>query len=135
MPYELITDGSHITINTTPVRNRGEELHETLWQGRQWAVTEYGIEARDGTYAIAADRLSETRPHQGHELPDWPLHMAEKDWVDIHDFCTAFLTALACYPEFAKFNGTQIRESIRRAIIATRAIGLDLGRTASFSRR
>ena len=49
-------------------------------------------------------------------MPDWPLHMAEKDWVDIHDFCTAFLVALACYPEFAKFNGMQIREGVRRAI-------------------
>ncbi len=115
-PYEIITDGTHIAIDTTPVRNRGEELHETIWQGRQWAVTEYGIEARDGKYHLPAERLSETRLYQGHELPDWPLHMAEKTWVDIHDFCTAFMVALACYPEFAKLNGAQIREGVRRAI-------------------
>ena len=116
-PYEIITDGSHIAIDTTPVVNRGESLHEKIWQGRQWAVTEYGIEARDGRYVIDAARLSETRDFRGQRLPSWPLHMAEKSWVDIHDFCTAFLAALACYPEFAEFNGTQIREGVRRAII------------------
>ena len=120
-PYEIITDGTRIAIDTTPVRNRGEELHETIWQGRQWAVTEYGIEARDGIYHLPAERLSETRQYQDHELPDWPLHMAEKTWVDIHDFCTAFLVALACYPEFAKFNGTQIREGVRRPPAARRS--------------
>lgn len=116
MPYEIITDGTHAAIDTTPVKIRGEPLHETLWQGRQWAVTEYGIEARDGTYPIKAERLSETREYMGQQLLDWPLHMAEKDWVDIHDFCTAFLVALACYPEFADFNGMQTREGMRRAI-------------------
>ncbi len=118
-PYEIVIDGTHIAIDTTPVRNRGEELHETIWQGRQWAVTEYGIEARDGKYALPAERLSEAREHSGHQLPDWPLHMAEKIWVDIHDFYTAFLVALACYPRFAKFNETQIREGVRRAITAS----------------
>ena len=125
-PGGIIADGTHIAIDTTPVRNRGEELHKTIWQGRQWAVTEYGIEARDGTYAFPAERLSETRLHQGHGLPDWPLHMAEKTWVDIHDFCTVFMVALACYPEFAKFNGTQIREAVRLAIkAAARYQGFD----------
>ena len=29
------------------VRNRAEALSETWWQGRQWAVTAYGLECRD----------------------------------------------------------------------------------------
>ena len=116
-PYKIITDGSYIAIDTALVANRGELLYEKIWQGRQWAVTEYGIEARDGTYTIAAERLPETREFRGQRLPFWPLHMAEKSWVDIRDFCTAFLAALACYPEFAEFNGEQIREGARRALI------------------
>ncbi len=116
-PYEIITDDSYIAIDTTLVVNRGEALHEKIWQGHQWAVTEYGIEARDGRYVIDAARLSETREFRGQRLPSWPLHMAEKSWVDVHDFCTAFLAALACYPEFAEFNGEQIREGVRRALI------------------
>ena len=116
MAYEIITDGTHVVFDRSPIKLRGEPLHEVLWQGRQWAVTEYGIEARDGGYHFPAERLSEVREYAGQQLPDWPLHMAEKSWVDIHDFCTAFLAAIACYPEFAKFNGEQIREGVRRAI-------------------
>ncbi len=116
-PYEIITNGTHIATDAASVVNRGEPLDEKIWQGRQWAVTEYGIEARDGRYVIDAARLSETREFRGQRLPSWPLHMAEKSWVDVHDFCTAFLAALTCYPEFAKFNGEQIREGVRRALI------------------
>ncbi len=117
MTYELITDGSHITIDAAPVEIRGEDLqYETLWQGSQWAATEYGIEARDGKYAFPAGLLSETREVGGEQLPDWPLHMAEKSWVNIDDFCTAFLVALTMFPEEASFGGTQIREAVRRAL-------------------
>lgn len=70
------------------VRVRGESLHPVLWQGEQWAVTEYGIERRDGRYAISADRLLKLRP--GTTLYDWPLHMREKEWVDMEDFQRAF---------------------------------------------
>jgi hypothetical protein len=72
--------------DTEPVRRLGEKLHRIRWQGRQWAVTSYGIEARDGTYPIAKDRLwhnEDTR--QG----GWICHMAEKNWVDIFDFAEA----------------------------------------------
>ena len=110
----IITDRMCITIDASPVTVAGEPLHECIWQGSQWAVTEYGIECRDGRYAIPADRLSELRG----AVPDWPLHMAEKDWVEIHDFCTAFLVALAVHPEHNEFNSTQIIEGTRRAIKA-----------------
>jgi hypothetical protein len=38
-----------IIINDTPVRVRGDALTQIWWQGKQWAVTQYGIECRDGT--------------------------------------------------------------------------------------
>jgi hypothetical protein len=40
------------------VKVRAADLHPVLWRGRQWAVTEYGIECLDGTYAIQANRLT-----------------------------------------------------------------------------
>jgi hypothetical protein len=87
-----------ILYDATPVINRGEDLNEIWWQGRQWAVTAYGIERRDGTYGIEAGRLFEDEQYGG-----WPAHMAHKVWVDIEDFCTAWLLAIAMHcPRFIK---------------------------------
>ena len=67
-----------------------DDLHEVWWQGRQWAVTAYGIEARDGSYPIEAKRIGEKR---GKSMSDWVPHMAEKDWVDLPDFVTSLMVA------------------------------------------
>jgi hypothetical protein len=57
----------------------GEELSRPIyWQGRQWAVTGYGVERRDGRYAIDATRLWEQDESYG-----WVRHMAGKKWVDL----------------------------------------------------
>ena len=48
------------------------------WTGKQWAVTSYGIETRDGKYPIAGGRVWEET--QGH---GWIEHMSEKGWVDM----------------------------------------------------
>lgn len=77
-----------VIYSADPVEVVGESLHPVLWQGRQWAVTTYGLEARDGTYAIEADRLRE----------GWVDHMREKVWVDVPDFITGFLCALSLHP-------------------------------------
>jgi hypothetical protein len=59
-----------------PVAMAGEELAQPIfWVGRQWAVTSYGVECRDGTYAFEADRLGE----------DWYAHVSRKIWVDAGD--------------------------------------------------
>jgi len=67
----------------------GGRLDTIWWKGRQWAVTEYGIECLDGKYAIDKSRLLKDYPKYV-----WPQHMREKDWVDLHDFTTAWLVAL-----------------------------------------
>jgi hypothetical protein len=109
-----------ILYDTAPVTtNRfGEDLDEIWWQGRQWAVTSYGIECRDGSYHIEADRLFENAQYGG-----WPAHMAHKVWVDIEDFCTAWLVAIAMHcPGFTLPNGVEnkiaARELIQRALSA-----------------
>jgi hypothetical protein len=73
---------------SNPVKNRGERLHKIIWQGRQWAVTTYGVECRDGCYAIGRARLWEED-----EAYSWVRHMAEKNWVDLHDFAEALRIA------------------------------------------
>jgi hypothetical protein len=45
-----------------PSRFHGDPLGRVLWQGRQWSVTEYGIECRDGSYHIDKKRLRRDQP-------------------------------------------------------------------------
>jgi hypothetical protein len=63
------------------------------WTGRQWAVTKFGIEARNGDYKIPRNRVWEENSGQG-----WIEHMAEKGWVDIHDFTEALRLARSRWP-------------------------------------
>ncbi len=68
------------------------------FKNRQWAVTKDGLELLEPipaikSYVIEASRLTETRP--GHpEFYDWPLHMAEKEWVILDAFNEAYSRAL-----------------------------------------
>ena len=71
---------------------RGEALSDVSWQGRQWAVTDYGIECRRGTYAISKDRLWEDEDTHG-----WIMHLREKNWVDLPDFAEALRLARQRY--------------------------------------
>jgi hypothetical protein len=66
------------------VRRRGDRLSRVIWKGRQWAATKYGVECRDGCYAIERILLWEE---------GWIVHMAEKDWVDLEDFAEALRVA------------------------------------------
>lgn len=70
-------------------KNIGQKLHPVLWRGKQWAVTTYGIERTNGTYAIPKDRLTET-----HGDWNWISHMRGKVWTDMQDFEQAFNHAL-----------------------------------------
>jgi hypothetical protein len=54
-----------------------QPLSRILLKGKQWAVTTYGLEALDGTYATPKGRLGES---------DWFEHMSRKTWVDVADF-------------------------------------------------
>jgi hypothetical protein len=80
----------------------GVALHPILWQGREWAVTTYGIERRDGSYPIEANRLCEEHDGgavtaDGMPVPyTWIGHIGEKGW-DLADFATAFFVACAMH--------------------------------------
>lgn len=105
--------GDRIETDTTAVRNRAEELHPALWRGKQWAVTEYGIEALDGTYAIEARRLTEDFLT---DYGGWIRHMGEKGWVDIADFTTAFMVAAVLHGHAPPFNRESIMRQYRKAV-------------------
>lgn len=98
-----------IVSDCKPVRSRAERLHPIWWQGGQWAVTAYGLEARDGTYSIEANRLDD---HLAAEHPhSWPEHMARKNWVDVEDFITAWLVGML-------LHGTGADLALVRAAVA-----------------
>jgi hypothetical protein len=80
---------NRVVTASDEVKLQGEPLHEIWWRGRQWAVTEYGVEALDGTYAIEGSRLLEDLPEYS-----WLEHMSGKRWVDPDDFATAWLVGL-----------------------------------------
>jgi hypothetical protein len=79
-----------------------DSLHPILWQGREWAVTTYGVERRDGSYPIEASRLC--KDHDGGAVAEdgTPVpytligHIGEKGW-DLADFATAFFVACAMH--------------------------------------
>jgi hypothetical protein len=72
-----------------PVHCRGEGLSLPIyWQGRQWSVTPFGIECRDGTYVIQKTRLWENEERYG-----WVMHMFGKCWIDLPDFAEALRIA------------------------------------------
>jgi hypothetical protein len=91
-----------------PVPLRSEPLTRILWRGRQWAVTEYGIECLDGTYAIAAKRLTEN-------IDQWPwtMQVTHKGWVDSDDFVTAWLVALSLHGK--RPSKAKVRSAVERS--------------------
>jgi len=68
------------------------------WPGprnRQWAVTPVGLTCLEHEYVIPGAQLAETKGES--RLAMWPLHMAEKSWVDIEAFLVAFSEALVTH--------------------------------------
>jgi hypothetical protein len=108
-----------IETDTTPVQVRGEPLAPIWWRGRQWAVTTYGIEALDGTYAVdACDLLRGIS-----ERDEWVCeHVARNTWVNVEDLATAWIVAIALHG--GKADPAQLRKAIeatagKREIAAT----------------
>lgn len=88
------------------VRVKGEPLSDIWWQGREWAVTSYGIEKRDGTYYIRHEDL-DTHDNMNWS---WPEHLAAKGWVDVEDFTTAWMVAIVMHGK----DGDRVRKIIAK---------------------
>jgi len=82
----------------------GHALHPVIWCGRQWAVTEYGLEARDGRYAVEIRQLRVTeRGDRAH----WAKHLAAKPWVDKADAICAIVALNLVYDEQGTPTGVE----------------------------
>lgn len=68
---------------------RGEKLSKILYRNNQWAVTTFGIECLDGTYAIKKDAIKTTHPNYS-----WQKHMSGKEWVEMDEFIDALKMAM-----------------------------------------
>tara|TARA_R110002049_G_scaffold213060_6_gene384409 strand:- start:3395 stop:3718 length:324 start_codon:yes stop_codon:yes gene_type:complete len=91
----LQTDEPPAYESAKDVAVSGESLsHPIYWLGHQWAVTSYGIEARDGKYQIKRNQVWEGDVSYG--LVE---HMEEKGWVDMSDFVEALRLARARWPK------------------------------------
>lgn len=94
----------------------GDRASEIVWRGRQWIVTDFGLETLGDPfpYEIAAVRLSEGWQGADESLLAWPMELAGKTWVDYRDFVTAFLVALGVHQEaYAPVDIATIRASLR----------------------
>ncbi|MGQ3671180.1 hypothetical protein ACT6QG_02145 [Xanthobacter sp. TB0136] len=81
-----------IAIDETEVFVRGEALGDIWWRGKQWAVTDRGIECLDGTYFIDKKRLMEENDGW-----HWVRQLAEKSWCDANEFATAYMVGLVLH--------------------------------------
>lgn len=81
----------------------GEELDFVLWQGKQWAVTEYGVECRNGNYAIDSKWFVQN----DEKFYGWVRHMSEKTWVDILEFENARIAFYLLFDKEGKRNNTK----------------------------
>lgn len=77
----------------------------TIFRGRQWAVTNTGVATRsqipsiDADYGFDAGYLVDSTELRKGVLYDWPIYLAEKDWVDLEDFLLIFMVALSLHHE------------------------------------
>jgi hypothetical protein len=74
--------------------NSAERPEHPAFANGQWSVTAYGLECNDGTYPIPKHRFQETTDRGAGPLYVWPVHLAEKTWVDMPSFLEAFRRAL-----------------------------------------
>jgi hypothetical protein len=91
-------------------------MTEIIIRGRQWMVTGAGIEPADGSksYFIEAERLTELTTRSNGTFYDWPIHMLEKEWVDMNDFLLVFAAALAI--DQGRYRPDLDLEVLRRSI-------------------
>jgi hypothetical protein len=90
---------------------------KVLFENRQWRVTAYGLRSIEPapTFKLSAERFLETNRA---EFYDWPVQMAEKNWVDIEAFIEAFTRALSLHA--GKLNEAADPAKLRASIAKAR---------------
>lgn len=87
-----------------------------LFRNSQWAVTKSALKTvkPEVPYEIDISRLTETTNRSGTTYYDWPLHLAEKEWVQMAAFIEAFKKALDVHR--GKYQPALDREMLDRSI-------------------
>lgn len=81
-----------------------------IFKNSQWVVTCDGIESpAEGGYWIEMYRVGQETSRGAVTYYDWPVHLAEKDWVNRPLFFEAFVHALRRY---ARQTGEPINEAM-----------------------
>jgi hypothetical protein len=85
-----------------------------FFRNHQWQVTTNGLEAVDELLSqrIPYDRLLNVRILDSQPLYEWPLHMAEKTWLDYRAFAEAYLFALRQHFQPAEIDKGRMELSI-----------------------
>ncbi|MDQ0326967.1 hypothetical protein J2R99_002836 [Rhodopseudomonas julia] len=81
-----------------------------LWQGRQWAVTDFGLERLGGGQSVPTDRLFEDI-----SVYSWIRRMGDRPDVDLDDFTTAFMVALVLHGFVTNLPGAKVLEDFEKA--------------------
>jgi len=86
----------------------------TVFENSQWVVKEDGMGPVETLppYDIAIERVFEITNRGGNKFYDWPVHMAEKTWVDAGLFNEAFDHAIRYH---SKASGEPIDEDMLQA--------------------
>lgn len=80
------------------VESSSANFDQIIWQNKDWRVTKQGLSSVDPSYHIGVDQLSDTRMLPGGTIASmWPMHMAEKSWVNLETFIEAFKMALTTH--------------------------------------
>lgn len=83
----------------------------TIFQNAQWVVRDDGMAPVETLppYDIAIERVFEKTSRGPQTFYDWPVHMAEKTWVDAGLFNEAFDHAIRHY---ARTSGEPVDETM-----------------------
>lgn len=80
------------------VESVSANFDQIIWQNKDWRVTKQGLSSVDPSYHIGVDQLADTRAlADGTVVSMWPMHMAEKSWVNLKTFVEAFEIALTVH--------------------------------------
>ena len=95
-----------------------------LFRNNQWQVTTHGLEPVNVMVGslIPCDELLKLRA--GESLYEWPLHMAEKTWIDYSAFEQAFRMALERHTTGGQLDPVRLDLSIRKGRDIARRIQL-----------
>ena len=94
-----------------------EKSGEVLFFNGQWAVTELGVETVDDAvvdYWFEASELTKTTSRGSDQFYDWPVHMAEKTWIDYDAFIEAYTKALHLHK--GKYNPELDESMLKRSV-------------------